>query len=149
MQKSRNKIALLLLLSCLCFLSYSQNSKSDALLLQENTFEKDQYLPQKVSFLWVTSNNIILKYNPLSLGFGALMYVYQRSISRHFSASCLYSPSCSRFSRDLIKNYGLLEGIFLTADRIMRCNRIAAMDIPFSDYNDSDHKVHETTDLYQ
>ncbi|MHC1706270.1 MAG: membrane protein insertion efficiency factor YidD [Bacteroidales bacterium] len=99
--------------------------------------------------MWVPSNNAILRYNPLSLGFGGLMYIYQSSISRHISASCLYSPSCSGFSQDLIREYGLFKGILLSSDRVMRCNRIAAMDIPHSEIDEKDHKVHESTDIYR
>lgn len=146
---SRIKLVLLFFLLILGFDSYSQSNNDDVLLLKEATFEMPQYEKQHTSFTWVSSHNILLKYNPISLGFGALMYMYQSSISRHFSANCLYSPSCSRFSQQLISDYGLIKGVMLSADRIMRCNRIAALDIPASAVDAQDKKVHETTDIYR
>ncbi|HRY33120.1 MAG TPA: membrane protein insertion efficiency factor YidD [Bacteroidales bacterium] len=111
----------------------------------------DTELPQhgKAPFMWVASSNPVLRYNPLSLGFGSLMFVYQRFISRHFSANCLYQPSCSNFSRRLIDDLGLVKGVFLSADRVMRCNRVAAVDIPASIFDRHDHKVHESTGIYR
>lgn len=77
------------------------------------------------------------------------MYTYQNVISRHFSAGCLYNPSCSQYGRSLIREFGLVPGIIYSADRVLRCNRIAALDIKDSEVDEHDHKVHETTDAYR
>lgn len=149
MRKLKIRLAISLVFILTSIPAFSQLYKSDFSLLGEATFEKNQFQKQKTMFMWVRSNNVILKYNPVSLGFGALMYLYQKGLSRHFSANCLYSPSCSQYGRSLIKDYGLLEGILLSSDRVMRCNRIAAIDIPAGFIDEKDHKVHETTDLYR
>jgi putative membrane protein insertion efficiency factor len=149
MRKLKTKLAISLLFILTSVTVFSQSYKSDFSLLRETTFEKYQFQKQKTSFMWVQSSNVVLKYNPVSLGFGSLMYLYQRVLSRHFSANCLYSPSCSQYGRSLIKEYGLVEGILLSSDRVMRCNRIAAIDIPAGFIDEKDHKVHETTDLYR
>lgn len=88
------------------------------------------------------------KYNPISLFMASLMYSYQKIISPQISASCLYNPSCSAFSRQLISEYGLLKGSILTADRLMRCNRLAAYDIRKSQFSGHTHKIYEAVDIY-
>ncbi|MCX6272258.1 MAG: membrane protein insertion efficiency factor YidD [Bacteroidetes bacterium] len=138
-------LLLLLWTSIVC----GQKPLSDLDLLKRRSFERPEFDRKKSSFMWVSSGNVLLKYNPLSLTFGALMYTYQNVLSKHISATCLYSPSCSQFSRKLITDFGLVKGMFLSADRIMRCNRIAAMDISPSEADEKDHKVHETTAIYK
>jgi putative component of membrane protein insertase Oxa1/YidC/SpoIIIJ protein YidD len=62
------------------------------------------------------------RYNPVTLIFDGSMYVYQKTISRQISAECEYTPSCSEFSKKLIQRFGIIKGVFLSADRLMRCN---------------------------
>lgn len=50
----------------------------------------------------------------------ALLNVYQKHISVLISAECLYSLSCSRYSREALNKYGFFPGILLSADRITR-----------------------------
>lgn len=71
----------------------------------------------------------IVKYNPISLAFGGLMYAYQSVISPQISAQCLYENSCSVFSVQAFNNFGLIKALGLTADRLTRCNRVSALDI--------------------
>ena len=56
----------------------------------------------------------------------ALWYIrfYQNFISTQHDnhKMCTFVPSCSRFSVDAIKYYGLLKGVLLTSDRLQRCN---------------------------
>lgn len=53
-----------------------------------------------------------------------LYALYKNHFTDQIVNSCLYDQSCSTFSHGAIKNFGLIKGIFLTADRISRCNRI-------------------------
>lgn len=149
MQRSGNKLGLVLLLLMTCSGLWSQNLTEDMKLLRDHSFIRPEFATQKASFMFLSSQSPVLKYNPVSLGFGALMYAYQTVLSRQISASCLYSPSCSNYSRHLISDYGLIRGIIFSSDRIMRCNRIALIDIPVSDFDEKDHKVHETTSIYK
>ena len=44
---------------------------------------------------------------------------YQRRLSHH---TCLYTPTCSEYTKRCINNYGTVIGILLGAWRILRCN---------------------------
>ncbi len=57
----------------------------------------------------------------LSIG---LVHIYQRLISsqQNNTKICTFSPSCSHFGVDAIKEFGLLKGVLLTSDRLQRCN---------------------------
>lgn len=74
--------------------------------------------------------NVLERFNPVSLVMAGSLYGYQNAISPQLSNRCIYHPSCSAFSREIISERGLIPGVFLTADRISRCNRISAMDAP-------------------
>ncbi len=74
--------------------------------------------------------NALERYNPVSLVLAGSLYGYQNAISPQLSNRCIYHPSCSVFSREIISERGLLPGMILTGDRISRCNRISAMDAP-------------------
>ncbi len=55
---------------------------------------------------------------------------YQVFISPQLKPHCYFHPSCSRFASEAVAQYGLL-GVFLGADRIMRCNPMAEYRYPF------------------
>ena len=44
---------------------------------------------------------------------------YQKRLSRH---TCLYSPTCSEYTKRCINNWGVILGILLGFWRILRCN---------------------------
>ena len=117
------------------------------LILSQN-FPQKEFAVHKRPFLLLNSKSRIVKYNPVSLALGLAMYSYQHVISPQFSAGCLYSPSCSEFSKAVIRDQGLVLGILFSADRLTRCNRMAAEDIKKSYYDPKDHKVHESVDIY-
>ncbi len=52
----------------------------------------------------------------------ALIRLYQVFVSSQDGPSCGFSPSCSRFGMAAIKEYGIIRGVLLTADRLLRCN---------------------------
>jgi putative component of membrane protein insertase Oxa1/YidC/SpoIIIJ protein YidD len=81
------------------------------------------------SYIYENEHSIIKKFNPVGLLLGGALYVYQNVLSKHISADCLYTPSCSEFCKQAIKETGLLKGTMLTIDRLNRCNRIAAQDL--------------------
>ncbi len=102
-----------------------------------------------VSVMQVRQQSLLARYNPITLTFSGLMYVYQRFVSPQLPSSCLYEHSCSSFSRSLIAEYGLAKGIFTTADRLMRCNRMAAIDIHPLSIGSQSEKLMETIDVYK
>ena len=87
--------------------------------------------------------------NPASLLYGGLLYVYQNTISQHFSSDCLYHPSCSDFSKQAVNQFGLLKGGLLTVDRLTRCTRISATDIAPSAYDPKSHRANDPISKYK
>jgi uncharacterized protein len=113
--------------------------------INEPVFEKKR----EVTYLFA-GRNAFVKYNPVSLVFGGLLYVYQRSISLQIGAACPYEVSCSAFSKQCIRQYGILKGIPLTADRLTRCTRLASFDLVRGvDYNHRTNRVYDHPDDYR
>lgn len=107
------------------------------------------YKQRKVSFATSEEKSFIRKYNPLSLTFSSLLFVYQRFISVQISSKCSFHPSCSNFSKECIKRYGILKGVALSADRLMRCNKLAAYDIVESDLDYERQVVVDPAERYK
>jgi putative component of membrane protein insertase Oxa1/YidC/SpoIIIJ protein YidD len=74
---------------------------------------------------------------------------YQKVISPQISADCLYELSCSRFSRAAIQEFGIVKGIALTADRLARCNRVAATSIELLRINAQTGRVVDVPTMYR
>jgi uncharacterized protein len=55
------------------------------------------------------------------LGIGGV-YLYRYTFGALFPATCKYHPSCSQYSIDAMKRYGLFRGSVLTVWRLLRCN---------------------------
>ena len=85
--------------------------------------------PYKRPYIYRNEPSLIKKINPAGILYGGSLYIYQNVLSKHISADCLFTPGCSEFSKQAIKEYGLLKGIILSVDRVNRCNRIAAQDL--------------------
>ncbi len=51
-----------------------------------------------------------------------LIVFYQKYLSHH---TCLYTPTCSEYTKRCINNYGVIVGILLGAWRILRCNPLS------------------------
>ena len=127
----------------------AQDVKADIGKLLSYEVQKPEFAPVKTRFMFTGSKNVIVRYNPVSLMFGSMMYIYQGYFSKQFSSSCLYNPSCSNMSKLLIHDFGIVKGVFLSADRLTRCNRLAAAQVHPMRINPSDGKVHETSDVYR
>ncbi|MBN2742446.1 MAG: membrane protein insertion efficiency factor YidD [Marinilabiliaceae bacterium] len=48
--------------------------------------------------------------------------IYQRFISDQFQPNCIFHPSCSQFGIESLHAKGLIKGLLLTGDRMMRCS---------------------------
>ena len=134
------KLILLFFLFYLPALLFSQ--KSDKNLLLENNFSKPEFeYKRKVEYLF-KGRNWLVKYNPVSLFFGGSMLLYQSTVSVQIGANCPYEYSCSTFSKACITKYGIIKGIALTADRLTRCTRFAAIDLDDdTDWTSKTHKI--------
>lgn len=64
------------------------------------------------------------KFQPVVWVMNAALTIYQTFFSRQLSTQCIYELSCSRFSREAIRQFGPIKGVFLTGDRLTRCNGI-------------------------
>ena len=58
----------------------------------------------------------------LSLPFLALIKLYQWIISPWFGPTCRYTPTCSHYSAEAFKKYGVFKGFWLSLKRILRCH---------------------------
>jgi putative membrane protein insertion efficiency factor len=47
---------------------------------------------------------------------------YRNTISKTRGPVCNFTPSCSRFSQAAVKRYGMLKGLMMTGDRLLRCH---------------------------
>jgi len=110
---------------------------------------QDQSHFHKRDYMFKEETNLLIKYNPVSLSLGGLMYLYQNTLSQQLSASCLFEPSCSQYGKHAIRHYGIFKGIFLTADRITRCNKIAARDIHPLTINTKSRRAKDPVNLYE
>ena len=54
-----------------------------------------------------------------------LISFYQKNISKFLeykNIKCKYYPTCSEYTKQAIKKYGVLKGILLGTIRILKCN---------------------------
>ena len=58
---------------------------------------------------------------PLRLICYVLIYLYKMFISPCIPKSCRYIPSCSTYCKEAIMKHGVIRGIFLAVNRILRC----------------------------
>ncbi len=129
MQKSVTKVILILFLISLSGFIYGQ----DSLFISDIEKVRVSLLlskPENSNRSYIYKNEpLIKKLNPVGWVFGGTLYFYQNVLSKHISAYCLFFPSCSDFSKEAIREAGLIKGTLLTIDRLSRCNRIAAHDL--------------------
>ena len=69
----------------------------------------------------------IIRFNPqetseLKFVATGLIRLYQKFISSQDGPTCNFTPTCSRFGMGCIQEYGVVRGILLAADRLLRCN---------------------------
>ena len=88
-------------------------------------------------------------YNPVKLILFIPLFAYQKVVSEQISASCSFEPSCSAFSILAIKKLGFIKGLFLTADRLTRCNGNAQPESEFYLYDARKSKVIDDPDMYR
>ncbi len=51
-----------------------------------------------------------------------LIRVYQHSASLLLGPCCRFTPSCSSYSLLSIQRFGIIEGVWLTFKRVMKCH---------------------------
>lgn len=58
----------------------------------------------------------------LTYPFILLIRFYQRAISPHLGSNCRYTPTCSAYAIEALREHGLFRGAWLALRRILRCN---------------------------
>lgn len=58
----------------------------------------------------------------LSYPFIALIKIYQWLISPLLGPQCRFTPTCSNYSLQAFRKYGLFKGFWLSLKRISRCH---------------------------
>lgn len=119
------------------------------LLLADSVSKQQVHHSEKRIYIFKNRPKNFGNSNPVSLIYGGSLYVYQNFISQHFSADCLYDPSCSEFSKRAVKEFGLIKGGMLTVDRLDRCNRIAATSLNMSLMNRETHRFSDPINRYK
>ena len=51
-----------------------------------------------------------------------IIKVYRMFISPYLAPSCRYLPTCSEYTIDCLKTYGLMKGFFKATKRILSCH---------------------------
>lgn len=129
------------------FVSAQTPSIEDSLILAVD-FTDHTFDPRKPSFLF-PGKSFIVRYNPVSLTFGGLLYVYQKAISPQLQSRCPYEISCSAFSKVCIEEFGFFKGMALTADRLGRCTQFTLVDIMPSQVNQNTGSVIDNPEKYK
>ena len=62
--------------------------------------------------------------NILTLTLIKLIKAYKFLVSPLLGNSCRYLPTCSEYSIEALKTYGLIKGIFMSTKRILTCHPI-------------------------
>ena len=125
---------------------FAQNADDVDLLLNTDFVQKNKQ--REVVYGFTQNPSKITLYNPVYHILSGSMWIYQKFISVQLSSECRYEPSCSAYSKQLIRDFGIVKGIVCSADRLMRCNRITLSGLPQSAFDPIDGKIHETTDRY-
>ncbi|MCG6912894.1 membrane protein insertion efficiency factor YidD [bacterium BMS3Abin03] len=58
----------------------------------------------------------------IAFPFIILIKIYQLLVSPLFSSSCRYTPTCSHYTLEALKKYGIFKGGWLGIKRISRCH---------------------------
>ena len=103
-------------------------TNGDVSLLQAKYIEESS--TYKIKALQPKRFKTINYINPVFWVFKGAMSLYQHGLSPQIAAQCAYSLSCSNFSKSVIHEHGLLMGVLLSSDRLMRCNGKASVEYP-------------------
>ena len=150
------------LVLCICFFSCGSlwlkvqaQSAGDLELIRNTNFysaEHERHYKRagnSDSLLSTRSKSFVAAYNPLSLSMKGAMYLYQHVFTLQLARSCPYEITCSNFAKHAIHDYGIVKGMLLAADRVMRCNRIALLDVPPMNRDEHTGAIKDDLNLYQ
>lgn len=61
--------------------------------------------------------------------FDMILNFYKNHITTLNGVSCRYYPTCSRYAQDAMSQYGILFGVVMGAERLMRCHEYQTDDL--------------------
>ena len=148
---------LLFILPALLFVlsSKAQNGAEDLMLIRNQSFSSpDEFAhyhgpANNEKALQNKHRNVIAQYNPVSLVLKGALLGYQKILSQQLARNCPYEISCSNFSKQSIREFGVLKGVFISADRILRCNRIAFEDVSPLSINTTTGRIIDSPNMYR
>ena len=108
--------------------TYAQTSPLDLHLLSEVSFHNglafyDTSSGNSSTAIDLSKRGILTKINPVSWVMVSMMYGYQNVLTHQLSSGCGFELSCSNFSKACISEFGLVKGLALSADRLLRCTK--------------------------
>lgn len=60
--------------------------------------------------------------NPLQRLLIGLIRLYQIALSPYFGSQCRFTPTCSEYAKEAVKQHGAFKGTWLAVRRISRCH---------------------------
>lgn len=136
----------LLLWLMVCPKAQDLDSSTLALLKGVDFKPKAQTLTRRPFLL--TGTHTLQRYNPLKLIAASMMYFYQNVVSVQLNSNCPFHYSCSDFSKRCIARHGLIKGVFLTGDRLMRCSTFGLKDVSRIDVLPGKNKIYDEPEDY-
>ncbi|HTF80456.1 MAG TPA: membrane protein insertion efficiency factor YidD [Cytophagales bacterium] len=77
-----------------------------------------------------------------------LFILYKVVFSDQFAADCPYNPSCSQFAMECVRKKGIVRGILLGLDRLMRCNAYVDEENSYLHHDHVNDLFDDTPDMY-
>lgn len=74
--------------------------------------------------------------------------IFKTTLYPQLGMSCYFKEQCTEFCGDLIEEFGLFKGYFISFDRIVRCNRFAPLE-SYPSALSKEGKVIEQIEFYQ
>lgn len=131
-----------------------QNLSEDiALIESKENFAKNEFEYYKIAgnnknVIHLKQQTFFAKINPVNNLMKGAMLLYQNVLSPQLSKSCPYEITCSNFSKQSIEKFGVFKGLFLSADRITRCNRISLQDVHLQNINTENGAIIDAPSKY-
>ncbi|WNB17598.1 membrane protein insertion efficiency factor YidD [Marivirga arenosa] len=91
-------------------------------LLSELREVKEKKEPSKIKDKYEAVNQ---NTNELQMLFSGLFIGYKKFISSQDAQNCSFTPSCSEYALQAVKQQGVLRGMLNGFDRLTRCNSLS------------------------
>ncbi len=89
----------------------------------------------------IKRTGILSKVNPVITIPSGAMWLYQNFLSPQLARECPYEMTCSNFSKHAIEENGVIKGVLISADRLMRCNPFSLADVNEDYVNPINQKI--------